>query len=66
MYWFWMNVPAAAVFFAAWTGIPLWLVFKHPDTASEPREAKIQLQPGTAENASRHPSDSRQLAGAGR
>ena len=28
----WMNIPAAAAIFAAMTGIPLWLVFKHPDT----------------------------------
>ena len=32
MYWFLMNVPLAAVFLTAWTGIPLWLVIKRPDT----------------------------------
>jgi len=32
MNWFWINVPLMAVFFLAMTGIPLWLVFKHPDT----------------------------------
>ena len=26
-----VNVPLAAAFFAAWVGIPMWLVFKHPD-----------------------------------
>jgi hypothetical protein len=31
MNWFWINTPLAAAFFAAWTGIPLWLAFKHPD-----------------------------------
>jgi hypothetical protein len=31
MYWFWLNIPLAAVFVAAWTGIPLWLVLKRPD-----------------------------------
>jgi len=29
--WFWINIPLMAVFFVAMTGIPLWLVFKHPD-----------------------------------
>lgn len=32
MTWFWMNVPLAILFFLAWTLIPLWMVFKHPDT----------------------------------
>jgi hypothetical protein len=29
--WLWLNIPLMAAFFAATTGIPLWLVFKHPD-----------------------------------
>jgi hypothetical protein len=29
--WLWINVPLMAVFFLAMTGIPLWLVFRHPD-----------------------------------
>jgi len=33
MNWFWINVPLMAVFFLAIAGIPLWLVFKYPDTA---------------------------------
>jgi hypothetical protein len=32
MNWFWLNVPAMVVFFAAITGIPLWLSFQHRDT----------------------------------
>jgi hypothetical protein len=32
MSWFWMNVPPMVVFFAAMTGIPLWLSLRHPDT----------------------------------
>ena len=32
MNWFWMNVPAMVVFFAAITGIPLWLSVRHSDT----------------------------------
>jgi hypothetical protein len=31
MSWFWLNIPLAAVFFAAWTAIPLWIVLKRPD-----------------------------------
>ena len=30
MYWFWLNIPLAAVFFGAWYGIPMWLVAKRP------------------------------------
>jgi hypothetical protein len=35
MSWFWMNVPAMVVFFAAITGIPLWLSLRHCDTGPE-------------------------------
>ena len=31
MNWFWMNIPAALVFLGLWTGIPMWLILKHPD-----------------------------------
>jgi hypothetical protein len=34
MYWFCLNIPLAATFFAEWAGIPLWLVVKHPDAGS--------------------------------
>jgi hypothetical protein len=37
--WFWLNIPVGAVLFAAMVGIPLWLVFKHPDTGREIEEA---------------------------
>jgi hypothetical protein len=36
MYWFWLNVPLAAVFFGAWYGIPMWLVCKRPGWGSAP------------------------------
>jgi hypothetical protein len=29
--WLWINIPLMAAFFLATAGIPLWLVFKHPD-----------------------------------
>ena len=31
MNWLWINIPLMAVFFLAMTGIPLWLVARHPD-----------------------------------
>lgn len=31
MNWIWMNIPLCALFFLAWTLIPLWMVIKHPD-----------------------------------
>ncbi len=35
MNWFWMNIPAAMVFVAAWVGIPLWMVLRHPSWGAE-------------------------------
>jgi len=37
--WFWLNIPLAAVIFLAIVGIPLWMVFKHPDTGEEVEKA---------------------------
>ena len=31
MTWLLLYLPLAAPFFAIWVGVPLWLVFKHPD-----------------------------------
>jgi hypothetical protein len=51
MSWFWLNVPLAAAFVAAWTGIPLWAVLKHPDAgqhtaaAGRPAAAADRWQP---------------------
>jgi hypothetical protein len=36
MNWFWINIPLAAVFFAAWAGIPLWMVIRHRNWGPEP------------------------------
>jgi hypothetical protein len=30
-------VPAVAVLYAIWVGIPLWMVHRHPDTAPDNR-----------------------------
>jgi hypothetical protein len=45
MYRFWLSIPLAAVFFAAWTGTPLWLVLKHRDTGLEPRNTQRRARP---------------------
>ena len=39
MIWLLLNLPMAAAFFAVWVGVPLWLVFKHPDQGHERRAA---------------------------
>jgi hypothetical protein len=44
--WFWLNIPLMTVFFVLMTGIPLWLVFKHPDRSPAPE------RPGQARSAS--------------
>jgi len=31
MNWLWLNIALGAVFFLAITGIPLWMVIRHPD-----------------------------------
>jgi hypothetical protein len=30
MSWFWLNIPFALICVAAWSGIPLWLLLRHP------------------------------------
>jgi hypothetical protein len=44
MVWFWLNMPLAAAFFAAWVAIPMWLVFKRSDRGSVqlPLQARTQ------------------------
>ncbi len=46
MTWFWLNMPLAAAFFAAWVGVPLWLVLKHQDHAAKPVTAQAAAAPG--------------------
>ena len=31
----WANFPLALIFFLAWSGIPLRMVIKHPDTQAD-------------------------------
>jgi hypothetical protein len=39
----WGNIPLALLFLLAWTGIPLWIVAKHPDTQPDHCEAHAYL-----------------------
>ena len=39
----WANFPLALLFLLAWTGIPLWMVIKHPDTQPDHSEARAYL-----------------------
>ncbi|MGP7998474.1 MAG: hypothetical protein ACLPKI_14290 [Streptosporangiaceae bacterium] len=59
MAWFWLNIPLCTLIFAAVSGIPLWMVIKHPDTgpaapaaasgsASQPRPVALAAAPGAA------------------
>jgi hypothetical protein len=52
MMWFWMNIPAAVVFFGAITGIPLAMVLRRPDWGSAkvgtPRVAQAAPAPAGA------------------
>ena len=73
MTWFWMNIPLGVVFVAAWSGIPLWLVLRHPDRGPGPpgiryrADAGEPAQPRTADASGRqHASDSRPRADAHR
>jgi hypothetical protein len=33
--WFWLNIPICVAIFSAVVGIPMWLVFKRPDTGED-------------------------------
>jgi len=46
--WFWLNVPAGAVFFGAYAGVPLRLVFKHPDEPPRRSQPSAASLPRTA------------------
>jgi len=43
--WFWLNVPLMIVFFAAWTGIPLWLVLTRWNRTDRTATRQPQTQP---------------------
>jgi hypothetical protein len=51
MIWLLLNLLMAAPFFAVWVGVPLWLVFKHPDRGDQRRAASGPARGHRAEPA---------------
>lgn len=51
----WANFPLALIFILAWSGIPLWMVIKHPDTAPDFSEAHAYLAAKAARAAAAEP-----------
>jgi len=51
MTWFWLNMPLAAGFFAAWVAVPLWLVFKHSGHAATSTAVQAPVKADLAESA---------------
>ena len=39
----WANFPFALLFLLAWSGIPLWMVLKRPDTSPDHADAHAYL-----------------------
>jgi hypothetical protein len=67
--WFWLNIPICVAIFSAIVGIPMWLVFKCPDTGQEiaaavARAEAVPLHSVSLQEAvqSRHEVWSRQAA----
>jgi hypothetical protein len=51
----WANLPLALLFLLAWSGIPFWMVIKHPDSAPDHREAYAYLAAKAAHTAAAEP-----------
>jgi hypothetical protein len=61
--WFWLNIPLAAVIFLAVTGIPLWMVFRHPDERRAPAMPSYRRSPSpTARRTAPQPRAARDAA----
>ena len=69
----WMNIPLAMLFFALWVGIPMWMIYRHPDR--HPRETRalpayLRQRTSAGPAAQRVPATDgagrRELVGAGR
>jgi hypothetical protein len=53
---FWLNIPLAVLAFGIWTGVPLWMVLRHPDrnpaeTDSVPAYLTRRAEPRTGVRA---------------
>jgi len=44
MSWLAVNIVLSAMFFAAWVGIPMWMVIKRPDTGQEVAETRARVE----------------------
>jgi len=53
-YIWWLNAPLIALIFLAISGIPLWMVIKHPDTGQEIEEAVARAEAVPLHVVSRH------------
>ena len=42
--WLTVNIILRALVFAAWVGIPLWMVIKRPDTGREVAQTAARVQ----------------------
>jgi hypothetical protein len=51
----WANFPLALIFILAWSGIPLRMVIKHPDTRPDFSEAHAYLAAKAARAAAAEP-----------
>jgi hypothetical protein len=58
----WVNFPLALMFILAWTGIPLWMVIKHPDTTPDFSEAHAYLADKAARAAAAEPESAQAAA----
>jgi hypothetical protein len=55
MTWLLINLLLAALFFAIWVGVPLWLVFKHPDQDQQPQASNGPAHGHRVEPPNRNP-----------
>jgi hypothetical protein len=44
MWWLWLNVPLMVAFFAAWVGIPAWMVCRRPDERAAFAAVRVEPQ----------------------
>lgn len=52
--WFWLNIPICIAIFSAIVGVPMWLVFKRPDTGQEITAAAARAEAMPLHSVSLH------------